>query len=400
MPQVGDIVLIDDKDKIKSILLMIEREQIHRKELFSEFGGSYTEYIQNSGKKLPMIFVVLNGWEAFAETYGNYTDIIAHLLRECTKYGIVFITTMVTTNSMLNAVQQSFNNKIALQLSDNFDYKYLLNARDGLIPKKEFSRGLAIIGENTYEFQGAYIYVKDQINDIIRQTAEKLITVQKKAPPIPVIPVSVTADTLTPYIADLSAVPLGVDIKNANVFTFNFVQNKITQIVGNYVITEKNFLNDLLKVLNLLQETKLKIIDFADAVDDPNEFEDYANGEFTNTINHIIENEKIESKQMIYVLIGIGRVYDKVLDEGIETLFKILNNVDSFKKSSFIIIDNYSIYRKVWVGPDIDGQTAITIPNLSKSDANEEFNGIIYATDGKQYSVLKGIGSRPEEDYE
>lgn len=414
MPQVGDIALIDDNDKIKSILLMVEREQIRRKELFSEFGGSYVDYIQNSGQKMPMIFIVLNGWETFAETYGSYTDIIAHLLRECTKYGIVFITTMVTTNGMLNAVQQNFNNKIALQLSDNFDYKFLLNARDGLVPKKEFSRGLAIINEETYEFQGAYIYVKDQINDIIRQTTEKLSAVQKKAPPIPVIPATVTADTLTPYIADLKAVPLGVDIRDAHIFTFDFIQNKITQVIGNYIITDKKFLDDFLKVLNLLQDTKLKIIDFADAVDDQSEFEDYSNQDFTDTINRIIENEKTETKQMIYVLIGIGRVYDKVLDEGIETLFKILNNADSFKKSSFIIADNYSIYRKimkeewyqkvntqvgVWVGADIESQTAITMPNLSKSDANEEFNGIIYASNGTEYSVLKGIGSRPEEEF-
>ena len=414
MPQVGDIALIDDKDKIKSLLLMVEREQIRRKELFSEYGGSYVDYIKTSGKKIPMMFIVLNGWEAFAETYGNYTDIIGHLLRECTKYGIIFITTMVTTNGMLNAVQQNFNNKIALELSDNFDYKFLLNARDGLIPKKEFSRGLAIIEDNTFEFQGAYIYIKDQINDIIRKTEENLAEKQKKAPVIPIIPVNVSSDTLTPFIMDLSSVPLGINIRDASVTTLDFIQNKVTQVIGNFIITEKGFLEDLLKVLNLLQDTKLKIIDFADAIDDPSEFEDYANGEFTDAINKIEENENTETKQMIYVLIGIGRVYDKVLDEGIEKLFNILNNVNEYPKSSFIVIDNYSVYRKImkeewyqkvnknvgiWVGADIENQAAITVPNLSKSDANEEFNGIIYVTDGTNYSVLKGLGSRPEEEY-
>lgn len=412
MPQVGDVVLIDDNDKVKSILLMIEREITRRKELFSEFGGSYSDYIRNSGKKVPSIMIVLNGWEAFVETYGSYADIVSHLLRECSKYGIIFITTMVSTNGMLTAVQQNFNNKIALQLSDTFDYKFVMNARDGLIPKKEFSRGLAIIHEDTYEFQGAYIYLKDQINDIVKKTADKYVASQEKAPPIPVIPVTVTADTLAPYITTLDSVPLGLNIHDANVFTYDFINNKITQVIGNYIITEKEFLFEFLKVLNLVQDTKLKILDFADVVENSEDFEDYANGEFTDAISKIIENEKIETKRMIYVIIGIGRIYDKVLDEGIATLFNIFRNSDAFRKSSFVIIDNYSVFRKsmgedwykkvdpkkgIWVGPDIEVQTAISCPGISKGDVNEDFPGIVYASDGTKYSVMKGIGSRPDE---
>ena len=52
----------------------------------------------------------------------------------------------------------------------------------------------------------------------------------------------------------------------------------------------------------------------------------------------------------------------------------------------------------VWVGADIESQTAIHCPNLSKSDANEEFNGIIYASDGEKYGVLRGLGSYPREE--
>lgn len=414
MPQVGDIALIDDNNKIKSLLLMIERELTRRKELFSEYSGSYFEFVRKSGQKLPTIFVVLIGWEAFCETYGNYTDIINHFVRECSKYGIIFITTMITTNGMLTAMQQSFNNKITLQLSDPFDYKYLLNARDGLIPKKEYSRGLSFINDEVYEFQGAYIYLKDQINDMIRQLAEKLSASQKKAPIIPIIPVTVNANVLAPYITNLSTVPLGVNIHNAEVFSFDFHIHKITQVIGNYIITEREFLNELLKTLNLLQDTKLKIIDFADIVEDAENYEDYSNDNYTEAIRKIISNEKTETKEMIYVIIGIGRVYDKVLDEGIQTLFNIFNKVEQFKLSSFIIVDNYSIFRKtmkeewykakidcntgVWVGPDIESQSAIVCPNITKGDLNEDFNGIIYVSEKNGYSVLKGIGSSSEEE--
>ena len=414
MPQVGDIAFIDDADKIKSALLMLEREITRRRELFSEHGGSYIEYIKHSGEKLPMIFVVLNGWEAFIETYQSYVDVFSHLSRECSKFGIIFITTMITTNSMLSSTQQNFENKIALQLSDKFDYRYLLNAKHDLVPKNAFSRGLATIKDDVYEFQGAYIFEKSHIADVIKQSADQAKETQEKAPPIPIIPNTITADTLTPYISDLTSIPVGINIHNAEVFGFDFKKNRFTQVIGNFIITHDEFLIELLKILNLVQNTKLKIFDFADAIDDPSEFEYYYNDNFTENINQIIESEKTETKQMIYVFIGIGRIYDKVLDAGIETCFKIFNNYEKFQKSSFIILDNYSIFRKamkedwysrvksnvgIWVGADIENQTAITCSNMTNADLNEEFNGIIYVANGEESVVLKGIGSRPEEEY-
>ena len=414
MPQVGDVALIDDNDKIKSLIVMLEREQIRRKELFSEYGGSYNDYIKNSGKKLPTILVVLNGWDAFAESYSDYVDIIAHILRESSKYGIIFITSIVASNSMIGITQQYFTNKITLQMSDSFDYKYILDARDGLIPKKEYSRGLCVIDDCAYEFQGAYIYYKDKINDAIKSAAETLSKSQKKAPKIPVIPSVVTADTIAPYITNLSSVPMGINIKDANVFSLDLMKNKITQIIGNYIINEKNFLNELVKVLSLVQESKLRIIDFAGAIDDPSEIDDYMGDEFTKSIKSITIKEKEETKNIIYLIIGIGRIYDKVLDEGIEYLFKIFDNVDAYKKSSFIIIDNYSAFRKtmdeewykkqvnknvgVWVGTDIESQVAISYDKLTKGEINEDFNGIVYCSTDNENVVLRGIGTIPQED--
>jgi len=414
MPQVGDLALIDDRDKIKSLLVMVDREQIRRKEIFSEYGGSYNDYIKNSGKKMPTIIVVLNGWEAFAETYPEYVDVVTHTLRESAKYGIIFISTVLASNSMLGTTQQYFANKIVLQVADTFDYKYLLDAKDGLVPKKEYSRGLSFVDEDVFEFQGAYIYYKDKINDLIKQTADTLVKTQPKAPPIPIIPNIVTADTMAPYITNLSAVPVGINIKDANVFYMNLLENKITQVTGNFIVTEKNFLNELVNVLNRVQETKLRVLDIAGALDNVEDLDDYMADEFTQAIRSITIKEKEETKNIIYLIIGIGRIYDKVLDEGIEYLFKIFENVGAYKKSSFIIIDNYSAFRKtmeenwykthvnknvgIWVGPDIENQQAINHDKLTKGELNEDFNGIIYCSNENENVVLKGIGTIPEED--
>ena len=219
---------------------------------------------------------------------------------------------------------------------------------------------------------------------------------------------------MAPYITNLSAVPVGLNIKDAQVYYMNLLENKITQVIGNYIITEKKFLNELVKVLNRVQETKLRVIDIAGALDEIEELEDYMSDEFTQAIRSITIKEKEETKNIVYLIIGIGRIYDKVLDEGIEYLFKIFENVGAYKKSSFIIVDNYSAYRKtmeepwykthvnknigIWVGPDIENQQAINHDKLTKGEINEDFNGIVYCSNENENVVLKGIGTIPEED--
>ena len=77
-------------------------------------------------------------------------------------------------------------------------------------------------------------------------------------------------------------------------------------------------------------------------------------------------------------------------------------------------MDNYSIFRKtmqedwykknvnpnvgVWVGADIENQHALVCKNITKEDINEDFDGLIYVSNGNSYGVLRGIGANSEED--
>ena len=411
MPHIGDIVLIEEKDKIKNCFLMLEREINRRKELFSDFDGRYSSYIKNSETKLPLIVCVLNGYEAFIENYGTYDDYFAHLLRESSKYGIIFILTAVAPNSVRSRISQSFANKIMLQVADDFDYKFVMNAPNGLKPAKYFGRGLSTVGEKVFEFQTAYIYLADKISDTIKEISEKLSQSYKKNPAIPIIPMNVTAESLSAYIDEITNVPIGIKIKDASILKYNFIANHITQIIGNNIVIDTGFIIDFVKTLSNIPNIKLKVFDFVDCITEQLNI-DYINGEFTKNIDLISKNEKENELTKIYVLIGIGYIYDKVLDEGIDALFSIFNNLNSYKNSYFIFVDNYSSYKRImkekwydtvnnksgiWIGKDVGIQTSIKIPNMKKCDASEDFNGVSYAIIDGEYSLMKCIGTHNEE---
>lgn len=411
---VGDVVLIDDADKIKSEFLMLEKEINRRKDLFSEYGGNYVSYIKNSGNKLPLIITVLNGYESFLENYSSYSDFYNHLLRECTKYGIVFIMTVSSTNNVTSRVSQLFQNKICLQLSDKFDYRYTLNAPHGLVPASNFGRGVASIGDTAYEFQTAFIYLRDQITETIKSTANKLNQIYPiKVREIPVIPNVVNSDTMLPYIDNITNVPIGIDCYDASVVKFDFSKNKIVKIIGKSVILENKFIVNLINIFSSIPSIKLKIIDFSRSLSDVSGEFEYYNDNFTASITSIVDAEKQTKCKIVYLLVGIGYIYDVVLDEGINALSTILNNTDKLNNSYFILVDNLVTCKKImneswyryvsndcgiWVGKGIDLQNCFKIDDLSKDDANEDVNGLIYSIVSGKYRVVKGIGAESKNN--
>ncbi|MCI9280071.1 MAG: type VII secretion protein EssC [Bacilli bacterium] len=409
-PQVGDVVFAEDKNKVKSLFLMLEREINRRKDLFSSHGGSYASYIESDKEKLPLLLIILNGYESFIENYGSYDDFLAHIIRESAKYGIVFMMTAFGPASVISKINQAFPNKIAMQLADSFDYQFYLNAPHGLTPSKYYGRGIVSVDKTAYEFQTCYIYLKEQINQIIKTSFEKLNYTKAKA--IPVIPETVTVDSLSAHIDNYTNIPIGVNIYDASICQFNIIQNPISQIIGNNLLVENDFINHFLSILSSVPNIKMEIIDFMGNIG-INSGISYTNNNFTEKLKSITDGDGNGNKK-VYILIGIGYIYDKVLDEGVNHLFSIFNHLDDYPNSYFVFADNYSSYKRImkeewysksvnnksgiWIGKGIDSQKAMEISNLATSDVNEDFQGLSYVINNEKYQVMKCIGTIERSD--
>ncbi len=402
-PQVGDVLLSDEIFKIDNLFDMLENELNRRKELFSDFGGSYISYI-NSGNFLPFILVIINNYENFYDNCGNADEKFNSILRDSTKYGINFIITATANNNVSTRISQYFNIKLATQVADPFDYKFVLNAPSGLVPAKYFGRGIIGMGDTAYEFQSAYIYLKEKIVDTIKDIGEKMNF--PKARNIPVIPKNINSDIMIPYINSFNDVPIGYNVYNGIVIKYNFANQKITPIIGESLLLENKFITNLIKILNSIPTIKLTVIDFASSLYDFDGEDYYINSEFTQAIENIKtnNNDKITN---VYILNGISVIYDKVLDEGINSLFDTLSNLNIYSNSYFILSDNFAPFKKtirekwyinsninsmIWVGKGIDSQNLLSISKINKADLTDD-NSIIYVIYNNQYEVIKGLGT-------
>lgn len=145
MPHVGDCLFSEHMDKISTLFSKIEREIKKRKTLFSDYDGTFSSYVKESGKRIPLMVIVLNAYESFIENCDvEYESYLAHLLREGSKYGIVFLVSAVATNSIRGSMMDCFENKIMMQVQDPFDYEFLIGAEHGMQPRKAFGRGISL----------------------------------------------------------------------------------------------------------------------------------------------------------------------------------------------------------------------------------------------------------------
>ena len=74
-PQVGDVLLVNDVEKVVNLFKMLNSIIAERKKKFVDYNGDFNFYNKKSRSKLPLIVVILNNYEAFQENYEKYEDI-------------------------------------------------------------------------------------------------------------------------------------------------------------------------------------------------------------------------------------------------------------------------------------------------------------------------------------
>lgn len=417
MPHVGEIANIDDADKIIDILKMIGEELERRKDLFADYAGSYQNYLENSGEKLPQIVCIINAFDNFSETYAKVVDTIMPFYRECVKYGVIFIVTTATATAIRAKMAQSFSNKISMQLQNDSDYRNVIGSPKNLFPAKNFGRGIAYKGGAFYEFQTANIADSKQMNNVIKAAAEKLNQVYKtRAKKIFTIPAVANLGLFKEAFGDIHKIPIGYDVESKEIAKYDFMDNKINIVAANDMSGKLSFLNAVVRMMSMIPNTKCTIIDFVGAIDIniPNVevISDNFDQAFVN-INNEMVNEKDNSFTHIYFMVAVG-FYKKKISDGAKPIFtKVLESANSCVNTSFIILDEYvslktlkleNWYRSqvdatsgIWLGEGVGDQLTISITGLSLDDKKKVFDDIAFAVNKGKRTIVKAVVDEPIE---
>lgn len=413
-PIIGDILHVDDKDKLNNLYKMLNTIIEIRKKLFSEYNGDYDTYCKKSGKTVPSIVVIINNFEAYHETYADYDDILTILSRDGSKYGVYFVLTVSTPNGLRFKLKQNFTQEYVLQQNSPDDYTSILGNVKKNYPSKIFGRGI-FKKEDVYEFQTAYAYEKDNIQDYIKSLCIKHSEAFKeRAKPVPILPEVVTYNDIKDDISNDKNVIIGIAKQSLNAVKFDFNKTLVNGIISsdiNYIYSfVKPFVNQLMYLnyskVTLINTEEIKFEDnykkYIEYID--NDFNAY----FLKLYNYIIEkndeyiknnysrNSFKDIKHNTIIILGYETFANRLSPENKKKLGTLFEKAKDLEIVNFIIMDSVDKFKKleiefwyktcanpndgIWIGPGVNDQYTLKVsqrtPEL-KEQINEEFCFVI-----------------------
>ncbi len=430
-PHVGDVLLLDDTEKITNLFKTLKSEMASRKKLFLEYGGNYNSYIQSSNSPLPSIVVLLNNYEVFSETYDQFAEDLIQITRDCVKYGIYFILSVGSINSIRYRLKQNFKMELCLQLNDDSDYSSIFSGIRGRKPSKIFGRGLVQL-DNVYEFQTAYCFKKDVMSESIKQLSLNLEQQAPAfAPAIPVLPEKVNIESVSMYVKNNLNLPIGINKETLNVELFDFKTRMASLVLSNSTDELKPFVVALAKQITTLTQQVTIIIDPErlledNKVDKVAYYNDNMDETFTKILNYIEQQNEMylannynravlnKFQNMTCIVIGINSFKQKLSRDNqskFDTLFEkgkdlgtiqiiitdMASNVSKVEYDSWyktVVAPN----RGIWVGSGIANQMTLKIAQTTREMREELAPSFGYLVKNGKATLVKLIET-PELPY-
>lgn len=387
-PQVGDVLTINDIQKINFLFYMLKDEKERRFAYYSNNGGSFSQDVEKGKCPFPNIIVYINQIEVFKENFNEiYDEDLAPLTRNCSQVGIFLILTSNVSSSLNYILENNFPKKIMLNVPDQSDYTTYFD--NPPVPKKNAGRGVIELNEEAYEFQVPIIFEDYEYDKNIKYILNLLGSYfKKKAKSVPVIPDEVTLDSLKSKISDLNNVPLGINIKTAQLSTYDF--NRLFNVItAENNTTAKNFFPILLNIIISIKNTNIIVINSMKNLKLDNlENVKYYDSNFQSilkVINNNVEKYKLEPTEKNFVIIFLGYSQlqkhfekQKVEDEEIVTIEDLILNSKEVSNFKYIVYENsreieyisegkldilFKRNNGIWLGKDFDTQETFDLIN-------------------------------------
>lgn len=398
-PQVGDVLLLNDVEKVGNLFKMLNQKISERKRILSNYNGDFNYYNKKSEEKMPLIVVIINNYEAFTENYDRYEDQISSLTRDGQMYGIVFVLSVSTTNSIRYRLRQNFKNEFVLQINDESDYMSILGARK-IYPSKLYGRGLVRL-EDVYEFQTAHVFEPEKISEHIIETCEKLKeNATVFAEPVKVLPEIVTTDDTNTKLRGLQSVPVGIIKNNLDIATWDFQNNNATIISALEFQNMEFFIKPFIDEFKEIKNSTVLVFDAIDLLKDSYNSNNiyYYKNDFNKVINSLNDtaskqkeiyiknnyNREIFNniKPVVCIIIGLDNLLLKLNTDAKSSYNTLIETAGMIQTIKFIFIDTIDIFKKVeydnwykaivknnlgiWIGNGISEQYTLKLSKITR----------------------------------
>lgn len=408
-PHVGDVITIEESNKLVNFIKMLEKEAEQRKRLFADFGGSFQDYNKNHSSKIPLLICVINGFENYLENYPRMSEAFETFFRDGVKYGMVFVVTTSLPSSIRLKTRQNFLNKICLHMPNSTDYRDLLGCPRGLVPNDNFGRGVFAISNRALEFQTAFVCPRETQATFLREEAKRFsIIYPESARKVPMLPDIVYAEDVLFELKGLSCFPIGIERNSLEVYVYDFTLNKINLILAKFLSNHIYFIYGLLKQFLTMPTVSVTVVDAMGIYKGHYDGIQVVQNNFKEFLKQLYENKSISTLQdSVYIFLGIQELLDKVDDDGKGYLKDVFMHANDYQDCTFLFASDYASLKKVqiedwyrnhvdnsygiWLGEDVGTQMALSIATLKVEDKSLVFPCISFVVYKGSHMIVKYV---------
>ncbi|MDF7641252.1 type VII secretion protein EssC [Bifidobacterium sp. ESL0784] len=376
-PQVGDVVVNGEDEKVLRLFDMLESMVTERRGRLAPYGGSFDRYVLEHDD-MPSVVFVLNGVAAFTELYEQtLMDRLVRLSRDMPRVGMTLIVVAGTANEIRGRLRSNLKSRLVFALDDPDGYMEVLGSMRGVVAPSRFGQGLVRLGEVTYLFQGAQVLGRggDEYGYVERACAGMAGEVSGSAVGVPVMPERVDAGYLAGHCGEDVDFPFGVYEGDLTLAGFDFRERPIERVVFNRTADGLAFVRALLRFMSANPKCDLALLDvgkkFADL---PGccSFETQDDGAALDYLCALGDSSDRSPMKMVFVS-GMSGLLLRGLPDKTAKVTDFLTSLDG-KGAAVVLFDtpNDAMYGSdswftahssssngVWVGAGLDGQNCV-----------------------------------------
>ncbi|MBQ7040067.1 MAG: type VII secretion protein EssC [Clostridia bacterium] len=234
IPHIGDVMGIEDEEKINQFIHFMIRNIETRKNAFIDAKvDNFEAYVkQGKGEKLPAIIIMIDNYYALSESYELIDDKMMMLAREGNKHGIYLVATATTSSLIRYRFSINFKMAVTFALTDKGEYSSIVGRCGMLEPQDNPGRGL-VKETAPLEFQAADARLANmQLDDIVVAFEQlKSKGLLNDAPKVPQMPDIVDIFAINRNI-DTSCINIGLKDKDMKAATADVYNNHVMLVAG------------------------------------------------------------------------------------------------------------------------------------------------------------------------
>ena len=284
LPQVADIMPLDQTEKISKFVRIMEKELNRRKKLLADYGvGTLELYRQASGQEEPAIVILLDSYEAFKEEAyeAELFKLLVRISREGLSIGVHLLMTAGRQSNLRAQLYSNFKHQLSLPQNEASEVRTIVGSTPLAMTMEDIKGRALMKREDVDVIQLALPVSGDNENQVLNNLRQEVASLQEawtgqRPSAIPMVPEELMVEeflklTSVQEAIENGQIPIGLELEMVGSINISLSKFKHMAYVSNAEDAFDNITHHLLRTILKMPNVHMMLIDAFQ------EYESYSN---------------------------------------------------------------------------------------------------------------------------